>query len=291
MRHGPYDRQTAARKLELPLDRLGDLVVLAGRDVVLGRTPALHDLSVLEGGLRSHGGRYEAGLPGSMLSVLLGPTAQVAEPLVRDPRVEVVCFTGSVAVGKRLPTIAGYKRLVLELGGNDPLLVLRDADLDLAARLAAEGSYRNSGQRCTAVKRILVHSSILDAFLLRLLDRTYSYPLGDQRDENTLVGTVIDEHAAAHLMTVVHEAVAAGAKVLCDFMQENANFDGKFSLLEGRVQTRSSRFSAPLAPARRAPMAEPSRSTRLVASEIHSLIWGFLSSRLWAPWMAASRVS
>src|SRR5205085_9633181 len=67
---------------------------------------------------------YEAGLPGPMLSVLLGPTAEIAEPLVQDPRVELVSFTGSVAVGKRIAATAGYKRLVLELGGNDPLIVL-----------------------------------------------------------------------------------------------------------------------------------------------------------------------
>ena len=91
--------------------------------------------------------------------------------MVQDPRVEVVSFTGSVAVGKRIAGIAGYKRLVLELGGNDPLIVLDDADLDLATHLAAEGSYRNSGQRCTAVKRILVHDSIADEFIRRLVER------------------------------------------------------------------------------------------------------------------------
>src|SRR5262245_16500300 len=90
---------------------------------------------------------YAAGLPSSMLSVLLGPTSEVAESLVQHPDVEVLAFTGSVAVGKRIAGTAGYKKLVLELGGNDPLIVLNDADLDLAATLAAEGSFRNSGQR------------------------------------------------------------------------------------------------------------------------------------------------
>src|SRR5204862_2382492 len=99
---------------------------------------------------------YEAVLPGPMLSVLLGPTSEVAEFLVQDARVDLVSFTGSVAVGKRIAQTAGYKKLVLELGGNDPLIVLEDADIKLAVELAAEGSFRNSGQRCTAVKRILV---------------------------------------------------------------------------------------------------------------------------------------
>ena len=120
---------------------------------------------------------YEAGLPGPMLSVLIGSTAEVAEPLVSDERAEVVAFTGSVAVGKRIAGMAGYKRLVLELGGNDPLLILEDADLDLAATLAAEGSFRNSGQRCTAVKRILVHDAVAEEFTRRLVQKTAEYPM------------------------------------------------------------------------------------------------------------------
>ena len=157
---------------------------------------------------------YEAGLPGPRLSVLLGATAEVAEPLVQDPRVDVVSFTGSVAVGKRIAAIAGYKKLVLELGGNDPLIVLDDADLDTAVTLAAEGSYRNSGQRCTAVKRILVQESVAEEFTRRLVGKTKEYICGDPMDEITRVGTVIDEPAAIHLEKVVQEAVAAGAKVL-----------------------------------------------------------------------------
>jgi aldehyde dehydrogenase (NAD+) len=157
---------------------------------------------------------FAAGLPGPMLSVLLGPTAEVAEPLVRDPRVELVCFTGSVAVGKRIAETAGYKRLVLELGGNDPLIVLEDADLDLAVTLAAEGSYRNSGQRCTAVKRLLVHESVAPEFTRRLVAKTKDYICGDPMDEATRVGTVIDEAAAMGLEAVMLEAVAEGAKIL-----------------------------------------------------------------------------
>jgi putative phosphonoacetaldehyde dehydrogenase len=157
---------------------------------------------------------YAAGLPGPMLSVLVGPTSEVAEPLVCHPGVDLVAFTGSVAVGKKIASVAGYKKLVLELGGNDPLIVLNDADLDLAVTLAAEGSYRNSGQRCTAVKRILVEEGIAADFTSRLVEKTREYRCGDPLDENTRVGTVIDEASAVHLETVLREAVAAGAKVL-----------------------------------------------------------------------------
>ncbi|HEU0040041.1 MAG TPA: aldehyde dehydrogenase family protein [Verrucomicrobiae bacterium] len=157
---------------------------------------------------------YTAGLPGAMLSVLLGPTPEVAEPLVQHPEVDVVAFTGSVAIGKSIAATAGYKKLVLELGGNDPLIVLHDADLDLAVTLAAEGSFRNSGQRCTAVKRILVEERIAADFTSRLVGKTKEYVCGDPMDEQTRVGTVIEESSAIYLETVIQEAVAAGAKVL-----------------------------------------------------------------------------
>jgi aldehyde dehydrogenase (NAD+) len=168
---------------------------------------------------------YEAGLPGPMLSVLLGPTTDVAENLVRDERVEVVAFTGSVAVGKKIAATAGYKKLVLELGGNDPLIVLKDADLDLATHLAAEGSYRNSGQRCTAVKRILVEEAIADRFAAALVEKTKEYLCGDPENPETRVGTVIDEAAAIYLEKVLAQAIADGAKVLIGGKRRGAQLE------------------------------------------------------------------
>ena len=167
---------------------------------------------------------YEAGLPGPALSVLLGPTSEVAEVLVRDPRIDVVMFTGSVAVGKQIARTAGYKRLVLELGGNDPLIVFDDADLELAVTLAAEGAYRNSGQRCTAVKRILVQESIADAFTARLVEKTREYTVGDPLDPDTRVGTVIDEPAAEQLEKILQRAVAGGARILIGGQRSGAQF-------------------------------------------------------------------
>ncbi|MCX6381998.1 MAG: aldehyde dehydrogenase family protein [Armatimonadetes bacterium] len=157
---------------------------------------------------------YEAGLPPQSLSVLLGRTEEVATPLVQDSRVEVLAFTGSVSVGKTIAKTAGYKKLVLELGGNDPLIVLEDADLDLAATLACEGSFRNSGQRCTAIKRILVQESVREEFTERMVERAKTYLYGDPTDPATVVGTVIDEASAIRLEAVVQKAAAQGAKVL-----------------------------------------------------------------------------
>ena len=157
---------------------------------------------------------YEAGLPNSMLSVLLGKTSDVAEILVQDPRIDIVSFTGSVAVGKHIAGVAGYKKVILELGGNDPLIIMEDADLDKAIILAAEGSFRNSGQRCTAVKRILVHEKIKAEFVARLVEKAKEYTCGDPADPATKVGTVIDEASAIYLESVVQKAVEQGAKVL-----------------------------------------------------------------------------
>lgn len=154
---------------------------------------------------------YEAGLPGWMLSAFVGPLDSVVTPLIRDPRVELVSFTGSVGIGKAIAREAGYKKLCLELGGNSPLIVLDDADLDLAVKLACEGSFRNSGQRCTAVKRILVQRGILEAFTARFVEMAGTYTAGDPEDPATKVGTVIDEAAAEVLERRVRES---GAKVL-----------------------------------------------------------------------------
>lgn len=165
---------------------------------------------------------YEAGLPGWMLSVIVGGIEDVVEPMIRDERVRLVTFTGGTSVGKRIAGIAGYKKLCLELGGNSPLIVFPDADLELAVSLAAEGAYRNSGQRCTAVKRILVHESIAAAFTEGLAERTLAYSYGDPADEATRVGTVINEEAAALLEHRVRLAEHDGARVLIGGTRDGA---------------------------------------------------------------------
>lgn len=157
---------------------------------------------------------YEAGLPPHMLSMFVGEIGTVVEPLIADERIELVTFTGGTAVGKRIAKIAGYKKLCLELGGNSPLIILEDADLDLAVTLAAEGCFRNSGQRCTAVKRLLVHEAIKERFVPKFVERASTYKCGDPADPATIVGTVIDAPAAEVLEDRVHKAVAAGAQVL-----------------------------------------------------------------------------
>lgn len=157
---------------------------------------------------------YEAGLPPEMLSVVTGDPRVIADEMLTHPDVDLVTFTGGVAIGKYIAGKAIYKRQVLELGGNDPIIVMEDADIEEATTLAASGSYKNSGQRCTAVKRMLVHEKVADQFAELLVAKTKALKYGDPMDPHTDMGTVIDEPAAKHFEAVVSEAIAGGAQLL-----------------------------------------------------------------------------
>ncbi len=157
---------------------------------------------------------YEAGLPPEMLSVITGDPAEIADELITHALVDLVTFTGGVAIGKAIAARAGYRRLVLELGGNDPIIVMEDADLDEASTLAVQGSYKNSGQRCTAVKRMLVQESVAERFVEQVLAKSRAWRHGDPSDKSLDMGTVIDEQAARFFEQRVHEAVGQGARLL-----------------------------------------------------------------------------
>jgi len=165
---------------------------------------------------------YEAGLPPEMFSVLTGDPREMADELLTHADVDLVTFTGGVPVGKYIAAKAIYKRQVLELGGNDPLIVMEDADLEEAAALAAAGSYKNSGQRCTAIKRMLVQESVAQGFTERLVEKTRAVKYGDPMDPATDMGTVIDEAAARSFEEKVNEAVAAGARLLYGNIRKGA---------------------------------------------------------------------
>ena len=165
---------------------------------------------------------YEAGLPPEMLSVVTGDPAEIADELLTNADVELITFTGGVAIGKLIAAKAVYKRQVLELGGNDPLIVMEDADVDEAATLAAAGSYKNSGQRCTAIKRMLVHERIADAFVERLVAKTRAWTYGNPADPTVDMGTVIDAAAAQQFETRVNDAVARGAQLLVGNVRRGA---------------------------------------------------------------------
>jgi putative phosphonoacetaldehyde dehydrogenase len=157
---------------------------------------------------------YEAGLPPEMLSVVTGNPSTMGDAMITDPDCDLITFTGSVKVGKYIADKAGYRRIVLELGGNDPIIVMEDADLDKAAELAVTGATKNSGQRCTAVKRILVVEKIADEFSKLVLAKAKKLKTGDPMDPATDVGTVIHEGAAKNFERRVNDAVQKGARLL-----------------------------------------------------------------------------
>ncbi len=165
---------------------------------------------------------YDAGLPPEMLSVVTGDPREIADELLTNDDIDLVTFTGGVAIGKYIAAKAVYKRQILELGGNDPLIVMEDADIEEAATLASSGSYRNSGQRCTAVKRMLVHERVADRFVERLVERTKAIKYGDPLNPATEMGTVIDEAAAIEFEVRVNDAIAQGARLLAGNLRRGA---------------------------------------------------------------------
>jgi aldehyde dehydrogenase (NAD+) len=167
---------------------------------------------------------YEAGLPPQMLSVITGDPKEIADEMIANADADLVTFTGGVPIGKYIASKAGYKRMVLELGGNDPIVVMEDADPAKAAALAAAGSYKNSGQRCTAVKRMLVHERVADAFVEHLVRITKDWSYGDPLDPKVEMGTVISEQAAQLFERRVNDACERGAKLLAGNKRKGASY-------------------------------------------------------------------
>ena len=160
---------------------------------------------------------YEAGLPPDMFSVVTGWPDRIGPEMITNPNIDLVTFTGSVPVGKMIAENAGYRRTVLELGGNDPLIIcndLDDDDLNAAADLAIAGAIKNSGQRCTAVKRILCQQGVADRFVPMVLERAKAIVYGDPMKPETDLGTVVNVAAAKLFENRVHMAAEQGADVL-----------------------------------------------------------------------------
>lgn len=167
---------------------------------------------------------YEAGLPPQMLSVVTGWPGDVGTEMITNENIELITFTGGVPVGKIIAETAGYRRTVLELGGNSPLIIMDDADLDKAAELAVAGATKNSGQRCTAVKRILCMASVADEFVALLADKAARLSYGNPMDPDTDVGTVINEQAAIMFQNRVIDAVDKGATLVHGNNRQGAVF-------------------------------------------------------------------
>ena len=166
----------------------------------------------------------EAGMPPEMFQVVTGLPEDVGDAMITNSHIDLITFTGSVRVGKYIAEKAGYKRTVLELGGNAPLIIMEDADLERAASLAVAGATKNSGQRCTAVKRILAEESIADTLAEKIVDKASKLKCGDPQDSQTDIGTVIDEASAILFESRVKDAISHGAKKLHGNERQGALF-------------------------------------------------------------------
>lgn len=161
--------------------------------------------------------------PPGAINVVTGKGSQVGDELVVNELVNKISFTGSVETGTMISQKAAMKKVTLELGGNDPLIVLDDANLDEAVLGAVRGSYLNAGQVCIAVKRLIVDQNVADEFAERLTRETNKLNMGNPLSPKTDVGPLIDEEAALLVEKTVNDALKQGAELLCGG-QRDGNF-------------------------------------------------------------------
>jgi acyl-CoA reductase-like NAD-dependent aldehyde dehydrogenase len=189
--------------------------------LALGNTVVLKpsELSPVVGGLLWGEIFAEAGLPEGALNVVThapGAAADIGAELVSNPHVRRLNFTGSTATGRKLAEACGrhLKRILLELGGQNPLVVLADADLEYAVNAAAFGAFLHQGQICMSTRRILVDHAISDDFVTRLVEKVGAMKVGDPKEPDTIIGPVINKQALETIKRRVDAAVAAGATIL-----------------------------------------------------------------------------
>jgi len=154
---------------------------------------------------------------GALVSLVVGDDDSVGNALVEDPKVPLVSATGSTRMGRIVgPKVAErFGRSLLELGGNNALIVLEDADLDMAMRAILFGAVGTAGQRCTTTRRVLAHHSVIDDLQARLVKAYATVPIGNPLDEGTLMGPLIDEQAIEGMMATLDRARAEGGEILC----------------------------------------------------------------------------
>jgi len=156
----------------------------------------------------------DAGLPEGVLSVVIGHGDEIGDALAADPRGRKISFTGSTEVGDRITRHAGVKKLSLELGASWPVIILPDADLELASSAGAAGGYANAGQVCASVQRVITHPAVSGDFLDALVPKVKAIRTGDPASKDTMMGTLISAVAAERVERAIKDAAAGGARVL-----------------------------------------------------------------------------
>ncbi|MFH2057085.1 MAG: aldehyde dehydrogenase family protein [bacterium] len=157
----------------------------------------------------------EAGLPEQAIQLITGQGSVIGDPLVSDERVRMISFTGGVEAGKHIAKLAGIKKIGMELGSDSPVIVWRDADLDLAVESSVSGAFWAAGQNCIGVQRLLVHREIYSEFRDRFVAFTRTYKIGDKLKNDTNMGPMITETEAKRVQVWVADAKSKGASVLC----------------------------------------------------------------------------
>ncbi|MFQ1021579.1 aldehyde dehydrogenase family protein [Tardisphaera saccharovorans] len=155
----------------------------------------------------------EAGIPAGSLNVVTGPGGKLGDAIVSDERINMVTFTGSTDVGIHVNNVMGMKKRHLELGGKGMAIVLKDADIDLAARKVVEGNLSNAGQRCDAIATVLVENEIADELISKIVENEKKWIFGDPMDQKTDMGPLINESAAKRVEELVRDALQRGAKL------------------------------------------------------------------------------
>lgn len=163
--------------------------------------------------------------PAGVINTITGYGSEVGDALVASEKIDKITFTGSVTTGLVISQRAGMKKVTLELGGNDPLIVLDDANVDAAVKGVINGAYLNAGQVCMGVKRIIVQEGIYEEFKNKLVDETSKIKMGDPMDKTTQLGTLISEKAAKQVEETVNNAVNDGAEILIGGKRDNAFYE------------------------------------------------------------------
>nr|MDT0657340.1 benzaldehyde dehydrogenase [Micromonospora sp. DSM 115978] len=232
----------------------------------------------------------EAGLPEGLLHVLPGGV-DAGEALVTDPRTRVIAFTGSTAAGRRVGALAAehLKRAHLELGGNSALIVLDDADLDLAASAGAWGSFLHQGQICMATGRHLVHESLVEQYVRKLAEKADHLPVGNPATDQVALGPIIDERQRDKVHSLVTASVDAGATLAA-----GGTYDGLFyrpTVLAG-VTTETPAYAnevfGPVAPV--LSFRDPDEAVELAGASEYGLSLGILSRDVMKAMAMAERI-
>jgi glyceraldehyde-3-phosphate dehydrogenase (NADP+) len=168
---------------------------------------------------------HDAGIPPGVLQVITGPGNEIGDLLVTDPRVRMISFTGGLSTGKAIMDKIGLKKVGMELGSNCPVIVMDDADLELALSANVSGAFWAAGQNCLHVQRIFAEEAIYKEFKGRFVAAAEAYQVGDKLDESTDMGPLINERAAIGVEKMVDEAIAAGAKLLTGGQRNGTFYD------------------------------------------------------------------